>query len=99
MIEDKFHLGDLLTVASGIMVSFDGKEGLERLMGFILGEPVVWGAGIGPQAYACRVHLLSPHPWLAEVDYTAVNVDNWHEWLVARVAQYGAWHTVTALLR
>lgn len=97
MDEQKFHLGDLLSVTGKKLVSPDKMRGVENLIAFVIGEPVWWGAGIMPQANVCKLHLLTVYPWLADIDDSSVNGDNWRVWLDEQVAKYGEYHVVTPM--
>lgn len=48
-------------------------------------------------APSCREELLRQHPWLAEIDVSAVTKQNADVWLAERVAQYGEYHPVAPL--
>lgn len=67
----KFHIGDLVTLASGIMVSPAGKEGLYELVDYMTGTYHLRSGLFGEQllvnAEVCKLVLLTLHPWLAEI--------------------------------
>jgi hypothetical protein len=90
----QYHLGDLLSITDGHLVSPDRMSGVYRIVNGVTGEDhatvdLVMGAD------RIKPWLLDLHPWLAEVQ-----VPDFGEpggvplWLERAVAQYGEYHEV-----
>jgi hypothetical protein len=83
-----YHLGDVLSITTGCLVSPRHIEGVYDILNFMTGDnlfthqlPRVWEE--------CRPHLQAQHPQLAAIDASGVNKDNWRAWLDEQVAVYG----------
>lgn len=97
-----FHIGDLITLASGRtlgtapFVAKNGEQGLRDLVAYMTKTPETSYALI-LLSQKCRVGLLEQHPWLAEVDVTKVTDENEEAWLASLVEKYGEQHPVAVL--
>jgi len=89
----KFHLGDLLSVTTGRLLSPTHIDGVYDILNYMTGDNLCTHQlpRVGDE---CKPILLEQHPWLAEVDFSCVNRDNWREFLADMVAKYGEWHEV-----
>jgi hypothetical protein len=93
-----FHLGDLVSVYTGILVSPDRMGGVHNVVDFVTG-----GIHFTHQLKrACEVvapELLRQHPWLDDVDVPDdfASEAEVTAWLAVVATQYGERHTVTAL--
>lgn len=94
----KFHIGDLLSITDGHLVSPSHMDGVYRIIDFVTDIPhfthqLPRGAGV------CKPWLLQQHPWLAEITVPdslrgAADVEAFMEPVVAK---YGAFHEVQPL--
>lgn len=96
MTTARFHLGDVLSVTTGKLLSPSGVDGLYRIAAHLAGEPVwthqlprVMNEGKGP--------LLARYPALAQVNTEGVNEHNFAEWLALQVSLHGEWFEVDSL--
>lgn len=88
MRSKKFHLGDILSVTTGRIVSPRHMEGIYDILDFITGENL-YIYQVPRASRQCKPYLLKQHPQLAEVDASGINQDNWGEWLTKQVNKYG----------
>ena len=82
----KFHLGDVLSITTGWLVSPRGMGGVQDILDFMTGDNLFthqlpW--------VRCKPYLLEQFPQLAEVDASGVNIENHRRWLAEQVAKYG----------
>lgn len=93
-----FHLGDLLSVTSGMLVSPNHIGGVYNVIDFVTGEAHMTHQ-LPRAAKVVTPVLLEQHPWLADVEVPA-NLSGEAEviaWLAVATAQWGEQHEVTAL--
>ncbi len=98
----RFHLGDLVSVTDGCLVSPSHLDGVYALVDFVTGQPHM----IHQLSRASREvipWLLDQHPWLADVvvDLTvpdgATREEGWlivATWLEKATARWGEYHEV-----
>jgi hypothetical protein len=93
-----FHLGDILSVTTGRLVSPRHVDGVYDLLGFMVGEPL-WTHQIPRVAEECAGPLLAKHPQLVDVQVPAQFDGKEHvlAWLEEQVAKYGEMFPVTPL--
>ncbi len=65
-MSETFHIGDLLTVTTGRLVSPTHMDGLYQLVDYMTGVPH-FTHQLPRAAEACKPHLLKQHPWLAQI--------------------------------
>jgi hypothetical protein len=85
-----FPLGDVLTVATGHMVSTGGMADVQAVVDWMAGRPVSYGELL-PFAADCRAGLLRQYPAFADVvvpKFPDVFV-RW-DWLAGQAAWYGS---------
>jgi hypothetical protein len=84
-----FHLGDILSVTDGHLVSPRHMDGVYDIMNWLTGESLYTHQLVLARE-ECRTELLRQHPQLAEVDSgDEMNAGNWREWLARMVEKYG----------
>jgi hypothetical protein len=96
-----FHLGDILSLTTGRLVSPRHMDGVHDLCSFMAGEPV-WTHQLPRVARECEPALLAQHPDLADIEVpdfpagsgAAGAVDRW---LSDQVARFGEWREVLPL--
>lgn len=91
-----FHLGDILSVTTGVLVAPDHMTAVYRILDFLVGEKL-WTHQLGRAADAAKPWMLEQLPWLAAIDASSVTADNWMSWLKAQAERYGAWHELEQL--
>ena len=94
-----FHLGDILSVTTGRLVSTRHMDGLYDLLGFMAGESM-FTHQLPRVADECEPELLRQHPDLADVDVPDRFTGREHveAWLAAQVARFGEYRKVTPLM-
>jgi hypothetical protein len=99
----RFHLGDILTITTGRLVSPRHMDGIYDLLNFMTGDNLMTHQ-LPRASRECEPHLRSQHPDLAEIqvpDFSAVRrdrVEAWvTEWLGRQVAKYGEYREVAPL--
>lgn len=89
MAEPKtFHLGDVLSVMTGKLVSPRHVDGLYDVCRHMAGESV-FTHQLPRVSKEATPAILRQYPELAEVDASSVNRDNWQDWLAEQVERYG----------
>ena len=85
-----FHIGDILSVTTGYLVSPRLIEGVYDILNWMTGESLFTHQlpRVGEEA---RPVLLAAHPQLAEADVFAANVtkDNWQNFIAKMVEKFG----------
>jgi hypothetical protein len=84
----KFHLGDVLSVTTGRLVSPRHMDGVYDILNFMTGDNL-FTHQLPRASDECKPHLLAQFPQLAEVDASGVNTKNHKQWLAEQVAKYG----------
>jgi hypothetical protein len=95
-----FHLGDILSVTTGRLVSPRHVDGLYDLLGFMAGEPV-FTHQLGRVSDECTPELLRQHPDLADApipeSFPEPRETTVPAWLAAQVERFGDTRQVTPL--
>ena len=90
MAETKdFHIGDILSITTGKLVSPRHMKGVYDILDWMTGESLFTHQlpRVGREA---KPILLAMHPQLARVDENAeINPGNIDAWLASRVAEFG----------
>lgn len=89
----KFHLGDLLSVTTGRLLSPTHMDGIYDILNYMTGDDL-FTHQLPRASRECAPILVGQHPWLAKVDHSAVNTENWQNFLADMVAKYGEFHDV-----
>ena len=87
-----FHLGDILSLSTGRLVSLRHLDGVYDLLNFLKGEELSTQSPMVMDGV--RPHLLRQFPWLAIITTEGVTQQNWQEWLQTQIDHYGAQHPV-----
>jgi hypothetical protein len=83
-----FHIGDVLSVTTGRLVSPRLIDGVYDVLQFMHGTPI-WTHQI-PRACKDAIPFIhEQHPQLATVDASKVNAENWRGWLAEQAARFG----------
>lgn len=98
-----FHLGDILSIATGRLVAPDHMGGVYRILNFMTGDNL-YTHQLPRAAQECRSALEAQHPWVASIqppDDFGPDPDSampaWFVWLTEQVALYGEQHPVLPL--
>lgn len=92
----EFHLGDVLSITTGRLVSPSVMDGMYAICEHLAGE-AVWTHQLPRVADEAKPVLLSFYPELADIDYSGITQDNWREWLAEQVERYGETRAVPQL--
>ena len=92
----QFHIGDILTVTTGKLVSLRHMEGVYEILNFMCGDSL-YTHQLPRASKECRPYLIAQHPQLAAVTGDEVTPENFGEWLAAQVATHGEYLPVNPL--
>lgn len=98
MTARSFHLGDLLSITDGHLVSPDHIGGVYKLVDFVTGQAHMTHQ-LPRAADVVKPWLLRQHPWLAEI-VVPDRLDSEEKvlsWLVRATDRWGAMHEVEAM--
>jgi hypothetical protein len=94
----RFHLGHLITGATGIFVGPGNFDDFQGLAEHLAGGPV-WTHQMPSAMDALKPCLIGQHPWLADIkppEFGGADVQaDVAAWLAEQVERYGAEHEVT----
>lgn len=98
MTTQSFHLGQLLTITDGKMVSPNHVAGIYDLVDFVTGEKHSTHQ-LPRAADVVKPWLLEQHPWLAEITVPSGlnSMEKVLGWLVGATEKWGANHDVEAM--
>lgn len=91
--ERVFHLGDVLSITTSLLVSPRYMDGVYELLRFLTGAAPQLPA-LAEEIGRCRGYLLRTFPELADVDASSVQFENWQAWLSAQIGAHGEFLTV-----
>jgi len=91
-----FHIGDILSVTTGHLVSPRLVYGVYDILNYMTGQSL-YTHQLGRAMEVCRPALLAQHPQLAHVDAAGVNRDNWRPWRVEQEKRFGQYMPVEPL--
>lgn len=92
----QFHLGDILSITTGRLVSPRHMEGVYDILNFMTGDNL-FTHQLGRASNECRPHLLAQHPKLALVTGDDVTPENHQRWLAVMVETLGEYLEVSPL--
>ena len=96
-IAREFHLGDILSISTGRLISPRGMGGVYDILNYMTGDDL-FTHQLPRAAGECKPYLLDQMPWLAEIqlvdDFFGDEVEDWGVWLLCQVAERGAHHPV-----
>jgi hypothetical protein len=84
----RFHLGDVLSITTGKLVSPRHIEGVYDILNWMTGDNL-FTHQLPRACRECQPHLLAQLPQLADVDASEVNAENHAAWLAEQVCKYG----------
>jgi hypothetical protein len=85
-----FHLGDVLSITTGMLVSPRYMDGVYDLVGYLTSnQPDL--TELSASMAKCRDYLLRRHPALAALDTSNLQFENWRNWLHSQQLGIGEW--------
>jgi hypothetical protein len=85
----EFHIGDVLSITTSMLVSPRRMDGVYDILGYMTGEPL-FTHQLPRAARECTPELLRQHPQLAAVETpTFASAADVAPWLAEQVARYG----------
>ena len=91
-----FHLGDVLSITTGLLVSPRHMEGIYDILNFMTGDDL-YTHQLPRATGECRPILLRQHPQLAEVAVPTLTPETWEGWLLEKEACFGSFLDVLPL--
>jgi len=90
-----FHLGDMLTLATGVLLAPTGLTGYEALLAHLLGREMENDADAIESAQGARNELFNQHPWLVMVVPPATtDANELVTWFAHQVVERHGYHEV-----
>jgi hypothetical protein len=83
-----FHLGDVLSITTGRLVSPRHIDGVYDILNFMTRDNL-FTHQLPRASDECKPHLLRKHPQLADIEVPELNESNHKQWLAEQVAKYG----------
>lgn len=83
-----FHLGDILTVTTGKLVSTRHIDGVYDILNFMTRDNL-FTHQLGRASNECKPALLEQHPQLATVTGDDVTPENFKAWIEAQCSEFG----------
>ena len=96
MTTKKFHIGDILSITTGKLVSPEGVGGIYKILNYLTGDNL-YTHQLPRAADECRPWLKAQFPQLNDVDASDVNPDNHKRWIEEQVEKYGEYLEVKPL--
>jgi hypothetical protein len=92
----RFHLGDVLTVTTDILLSPRLIDGVYDILNYMTGESL-FTHQLPRAGKICKPYLLKQFPQLKDADVSGINPENYQTRLDSLVAQFGEWFEVEPL--
>jgi hypothetical protein len=89
----KFHLGDILSVVNGQMLSVHGIKGLYDILNYMTNDSI-YTHQIPRVMDECAPYLVNEMPWLENIDTSNITPDNFEKQISVFVQEYGEFHPV-----
>ena len=84
----EFHIGDVLSITSGFLVSPRGMEGVTEILDYVTGDHL-FTHQLPRAARESEAWLLEQHPYLKNIDCSGMDADSIPLFLEGIVAQHG----------
>lgn len=92
----RIHLGDILSITTGALVSPDHIGGVYRILNHLTGDDLMTHQ-LPAACDAMKPHLVAQFPTLAAIQAPKFDGEaHVKRWLAEQVAIHGEWHEVTA---
>ncbi len=92
----KFHIGDILSITTGRLVSPSHIDGVYKILNYMT-EDNLFTHQLPRASKECEPFLLDEFPQLANVNASKVTPDNLEEWLQKQVDEFGEMFEVTPI--
>jgi hypothetical protein len=83
-----FHLGDVLSITTGTLLSPRGIEGVYDILNWMTDDNL-YTHQLPRVMDECTPYLLEQHPQLRDIDAGGVSRDNFREFLQQQIARFG----------
>lgn len=84
----EFHLGDVLSVTTGLLVSPSHIQGVYNILNYMTGHDL-FTHQLPRASEKCKPFLFKQFPQLKNITGEEVNKENWKQWLDEQVEKYG----------
>ena len=91
----RFHLGDVLSVTTGKLLTAH-IGGIYNILNFMTGDNL-FTHQLPRACDECAPYLRQQFPQIADETATEVTGENWKEWMEVAEERYGAWFDVAPL--
>lgn len=92
----RFHLGDILSITTGTLVSPDHMDGVYRILNHLTGDNL-FTHQLPAACEAMRPALVAQFPEIAAIEAPEfAGADDVPPWLAEQVKRFGEWHEVAA---
>lgn len=89
MATKQFHLGHILSITTGALVTPDGTiDGVYEILNFMTNDDL-FTHQLPRAADECKPYLLDQFPQLAGITSEGINPHTWRAWLADKVAKFG----------
>jgi hypothetical protein len=97
MSTQTFHLGDLLSITTGVLVSPSRMDGVYEILQFLVGEPL-WTHQLPRARDECATALIRQFPLLADITVPQLDgAAKYAEWLDEQCEKYGTYFEVSPM--
>lgn len=83
-----FHLGDILSITTGFLLSPRRIEGIYDILNYMTGDNL-FTHQLPRAAAECKPFLLQQHPQLAAIDASTITRENWDLWMSDQIGRFG----------
>lgn len=87
-MEKQFHIGDVLSITTGHLVSPRLMDGVYDILNFMTDDNL-FTSQLPRVSDECKPYLLAQHPQLKNVDASGVTTKNHQKWFDQQVARFG----------
>jgi len=84
----KFHLGDVLSITTGKLVSPRLIDGIYDILNFMTNDNL-YTHQLPRVCKECAPEILRQHPKLKDVDASGCNSETWKVWMQEQIEKYG----------
>jgi hypothetical protein len=95
----RYHLGDILSITTGRLVSPRHMDGVYDILNFMTGDDL-YTHQLPRAADECRPYLAKQFPQLSKIDLSKVGEgfkQSWESWLADQVKEHGEYHDVRTM--
>ncbi len=92
----EFHIGEVLSITTGRLLSLQGMKGLYDILNFMTGDSL-FTHQLPRAGERCQPALFAQYPELKNVDVEGVNPENFPSKLLEFTEQYGEYLAVISL--